>query len=76
MATQFCQKYKSHPGRTCDYDDQGECAETAEVQDSAEDKCVTRSSRTDEEPRGSDHQCDLPSALVSAEQPQHDLISR
>lgn len=46
MATQFCQKYKSHPGRTCDYDDQGECAETAEVQDSAEDKCVTRSSRT------------------------------
>ena len=57
IATQFCQKRKqSHPGRTCDYDDQGESAETAEVQDSAEDNCVTRSSRTDEEPRGSNHQ--------------------
>lgn len=29
MATEFCQKCKqSHPGRVCDYDDQGECAET------------------------------------------------
>ncbi len=31
MATEFCQKCKqSHPGRACDYDDQGECAETLE----------------------------------------------
>ncbi len=31
MPTEFCQKCKqSHPGRACDYDDQGECAETQE----------------------------------------------
>lgn len=31
MATEFCQKCKqSHPGRVCDYDDQGDCAETLE----------------------------------------------
>jgi len=30
MATQFCQKCKqSHPGRVCDYDENGECSETA-----------------------------------------------
>ncbi|HLM79932.1 MAG TPA: hypothetical protein VK302_04790 [Terriglobales bacterium] len=29
MSTEFCTHCKqSHPGRTCDYDDQGECAET------------------------------------------------
>jgi hypothetical protein len=34
MATQFCQKCKqAHPGRVCDYDDKGECAETAGVDD-------------------------------------------
>jgi hypothetical protein len=32
MATEFCQKCKqSHPGRLCDYDDKGECAETVET---------------------------------------------
>lgn len=32
MATEFCQKCKqSHPGRTCDYDEKGECAETLDV---------------------------------------------
>ena len=32
MATEFCQKCKqAHPGRTCDYDDKGECAETLDV---------------------------------------------
>jgi hypothetical protein len=31
MATEFCQKCKqSHPGRSCDYDDKGDCAETLE----------------------------------------------
>ena len=31
MATQFCQKCKkAHPGRDCDYDDKGECTETAD----------------------------------------------
>jgi hypothetical protein len=30
MSTEFCTHCKqSHPGRACDYDDQGECAETA-----------------------------------------------
>jgi hypothetical protein len=32
MATEFCQKCKqTHPGRTCDYDYKGECAETLDV---------------------------------------------
>jgi len=32
MATEFCQKCKqTHPGRTCDYDEKGECSETLEV---------------------------------------------
>ena len=29
MSTEFCRKCKqSHPGRECDYTDQGECIET------------------------------------------------
>ena len=36
MATQFCQKCKkAHPGRDCDYDDKGECAETADSNEAA-----------------------------------------
>jgi hypothetical protein len=32
MSTEFCQKCKqSHPGRLCDYDDLGECAETVKI---------------------------------------------
>jgi hypothetical protein len=32
MATQLCQKCKrSHPGRVCDHDEQGECAETISI---------------------------------------------
>jgi hypothetical protein len=32
MATQLCQKCKqSDPGRVCDYDEKGECAETTNV---------------------------------------------
>ena len=32
MATEFCQKCKkAHPGRECDYDDTGECAETGDA---------------------------------------------
>jgi len=34
MATEYCQRCKrAHPDRVCDYDDQGECAETREVED-------------------------------------------
>ena len=37
MATEFCQRCKqAHPGRLCDYDEKGECAETLDVQDGAE----------------------------------------
>jgi hypothetical protein len=39
MATEFCQKCKqSHPGRVCDYDEKGECAETADTPDTGERK--------------------------------------
>ena len=32
MAAEFCQKCKqSHPGRDCDYDEKGECAETVDI---------------------------------------------
>ena len=32
MAPQLCQKCKQdHPGRVCDYDEKGECAETTDV---------------------------------------------
>ena len=34
MATELCQKCKqSHPGRVCDYDDKGDCAETIDIHD-------------------------------------------
>ena len=37
MATQFCQKCKqAHPGRVCDYDEKGECAETVGLNEVAE----------------------------------------
>jgi hypothetical protein len=36
MATQLCQKCKqAHPGRVCDYDEKGECAETTETNEVA-----------------------------------------
>jgi hypothetical protein len=36
MATQLCQKCKqSHPGRVCDADEKGECAETVAVSEVA-----------------------------------------
>ena len=37
MATEFCQKCKqTHPGRDCDYDEKGDCAETIDVADLAQ----------------------------------------
>jgi hypothetical protein len=37
MATQLCQKCKqAHPGRACDYDEKGECAETVGVNEVAQ----------------------------------------
>ncbi len=37
MATEFCQKCKqAHPGRACDYDDKGECAETVDGDENVE----------------------------------------
>jgi hypothetical protein len=43
MATQLCQKCKqSHPGRVCDYDEKGDCAETIGVNEFAQ-PCNERS---------------------------------
>lgn len=37
MATQLCQKCKqAHPGRVCDYDEKGECAETIDTNEVAQ----------------------------------------
>ena len=37
MATQLCQKCKqAHPGRACDYDEKGECAETIDTSEVAQ----------------------------------------
>ena len=37
MATQLCQKCKqAHPGRVCDYDEKGACAETVDIHEVAE----------------------------------------
>ena len=42
MATLLCQKCKqAHPGRVCDYDEKGECAETMGI---------TEVARTSEKP--------------------------
>jgi hypothetical protein len=39
MATEFCQRCKqSHPGRVCDYDDKGECAQRIEPEDRENEK--------------------------------------
>jgi hypothetical protein len=47
MATEFCQRCKqSHPGRVCDYDDEGECAETTDTQDGTESKVSDDTPRT------------------------------
>ncbi len=36
MATELCQKCKqAHPGRVCDYDEKGECAETIDTNNEA-----------------------------------------
>jgi hypothetical protein len=37
MATQLCQKCKqAHPGRVCDYDEKGGCAETTDTNEVAQ----------------------------------------
>jgi len=37
MATLLCQKCKqAHPGRVCDYDEQGECAETIDTKEATQ----------------------------------------
>jgi len=49
MATEFCQKCKqSHPGRTCDYGDKGECAETIEASKDAEGSDLESQERPDQ----------------------------
>jgi hypothetical protein len=47
MATEFCQRCKqSHLGRVCDYDDLGECVETADTQDGSESKVADDTLKT------------------------------
>jgi hypothetical protein len=51
MAPQLCQKCKqAHPGRVCDYDENGECAETIGVNEVAQPR---NQPSTDEEDLGS-----------------------
>jgi hypothetical protein len=51
MATQLCQKCKqAHPGRVCDYDEKGECAETIGINEVAQ---TGNESSNDEEDGGS-----------------------
>jgi len=48
MATQLCQKCKQTlPGRVCDYDEKGECAETVGVNEVAQPS--DQSSKDDED---------------------------
>ena len=54
MATEFCQKCKqAHPGRVCDYDEKGDCAETVDADEVSneeskdkEDRCGVRINQT------------------------------
>ena len=46
MATEFCQKCKqTHPGRTCDYDEKGACAETIDVDENPKQSGETSEKR-------------------------------
>jgi hypothetical protein len=48
MATQLCQRCKqAHPGRVCEYDERGECAETIAV--SEVDQILNDSSKDEED---------------------------
>jgi hypothetical protein len=67
MATEFCQRCKqSHPGRVCDYDDEGECAETTDTQDGTESKVSDDTPRTPRRssPEAKEGTAALPSALA------------
>jgi len=48
MATEFCQKCKqAHPGRACDYDDKGECAETVDINEDVESSTTESQDKND-----------------------------
>jgi hypothetical protein len=48
MATEFCQKCKqAHPGRACDYDDKGECAETVDINEDVESSTTEPQDKND-----------------------------
>jgi len=52
MATELCQKCKqAHPGRACDYDAKGDCAETVDADDLS--KALSQASKnTNDAPKG------------------------
>lgn len=50
MATELCQKCKqSHPGRPCDYNDKGDCVETADLSEAAKE--VNRNEKAKDDPK-------------------------
>ena len=61
MATEFCQKCKqSHPGRACDYNDEGECAETRNGTDDEENTVRDRMPTESDPPSGPKQNRKLP----------------
>jgi hypothetical protein len=57
MATEFCQRCKrAHPGRPCDYDDKGECAETIDAQESGEKPVDSKPQRRESSETRDDHE--------------------
>jgi hypothetical protein len=53
MATEFCQRCKqSHPGRVCDYDEKGECAETLDAGETDERNDSVRESTSERKASG------------------------
>ena len=57
MATEFCQRWKrAHPGRSCDYDDKGECAETIDAQESGEKSVDSRPEQRESSETRDDHE--------------------
>ena len=70
MATQFCERCKQvHPGRACDYDDKGECAQTV---DADETKKAFVEVPRDPKPRSqvNEHNADFTPTVVGQAQPQ------
>ena len=52
MSTEFCTRCKqSHPGRLCDFDDQGECAETVPLPEEPANSAPAKKASVPAQPR-------------------------